>query len=311
MKIGITLPQVGNMATKENVKHMARIAEDEKFDSIWVFERLLWPVNPKTPYPATEDGKLPEENKIILDPLQTLSFVSAITSKVMLGTCLIDMLFHNPVILARNFATLDVLSDGRAIAGFGIGWSKDEYQSSNISFLNKGKRADEYLTVIKKIWKDDIVEFKGSYYTIPSSNIGPKPLQKPCIPIYLGGFSSNTFSRIVNYDTKGWLGTFSAPIEQIEENIKIIKQNAINANKNPNNFKVILLAFPNIMEKNNLNSNGNQNNPMMGTIDQIGNSIKKIRDSIDHIIFGYNFSPLGKDIDKMIDITKQLSKFAN
>ncbi len=311
MKIGITLPQVGSMANKENVKNIARIAEDEKLDSLWVFERLLWPINPQTPYPATKDGKLPEENKIIFDPLQTLSFVSAITSKVKLGTCIIDMLFHNPVVLSRNFATLDVLSDGRAIAGFGIGWSKDEYQASNIPFTSKGKRADEYLQLIKRIWQDDIVEFKGAYYTIPSSNIGPKPIQKPNIPIYLGGFSSNTFLRIVTHDTNGWLGTFGGPIEQIEETIKIIKQIAKNVNKNPANFKVILLAFPNIVEKNNENLHSNQKYPMIGTVDQIGNNIKTIKDIVDHIIFGYNFSPLGKDIDKMIDITKQLSKFAN
>ena len=107
------------------------------------------------------------------------------------------------------------------------------------------------------------------------------------------------------------LGTFGVPIEQIEENIKSIKQNAKNANKNPTNFKVILLAFPNIVEKNNEDLDSNHRYPMVGTIDQIGTSLKRIKDIVDHIIFGYNFSPLGRDIDKMIDITKQLSKFAN
>jgi alkanesulfonate monooxygenase SsuD/methylene tetrahydromethanopterin reductase-like flavin-dependent oxidoreductase (luciferase family) len=83
------------------------------------------------------------------------------------------MLFHNPVILARRFATLDVLSEGRAVAGFGIGWSKDEYQASNIPFKNKGKRADEFIQALKRIWTDDVVEFKGKYYSIPASKIGP------------------------------------------------------------------------------------------------------------------------------------------
>jgi probable F420-dependent oxidoreductase len=297
------------MANKENVIRTARLAEDEGFDSLWVFERLLWPISPQTPYPATPDGRLPEEYQIMLDPLQTLSFVSATTSKILVGTCIIDMLFHNPVILSKSFATLDVFSQGRTIAGFGIGWSRDEYQASSISFNNRGKRADEYLEVVKKVWMDDTVEFKGQYYSIPASKIGPKPIQKPHIPIFLGGFSPNTFSRIVNHDTNGWLGVLGGPIEQIKDIMETIKGNAKKANKDPNNFRVILLTYPSVESKEEKNINSRF--PMTGTVDQIGKDIKELKDiGIDHIIFGYNFSPLGKDIDKMIDTTKQFSKFA-
>ncbi|HKG86939.1 MAG TPA: LLM class flavin-dependent oxidoreductase, partial [Nitrososphaeraceae archaeon] len=116
MKVGITLPQAGQQATRENVIQMAKSAESEGFDSLWVFERLLWPINPQTPYPATPDGRLPIESQIMLDPLETLTYVAAHTNKIALGTSVIDMLFHNPVILARRFATLDVLSEGRSIA---------------------------------------------------------------------------------------------------------------------------------------------------------------------------------------------------
>ena len=161
MKVGLVLPQAGQQATRENVIQMAKNAESEGFDSLWVFERLLWPINPKTPYVATPDGSLPIEYQIMLDPLETLTYVAANTNKIALGTSVIDMLFHNPVILARRFATLDILSEGRSIAGFGIGWSKDEYQASNIPFQNRGKRSDEFIQVLKRIWTDDVVEFKG------------------------------------------------------------------------------------------------------------------------------------------------------
>jgi alkanesulfonate monooxygenase SsuD/methylene tetrahydromethanopterin reductase-like flavin-dependent oxidoreductase (luciferase family) len=220
------------------------------------------------------------------------------------------MLFHNPVVLARRFATLDVLSEGRPIAGLGIGWSKDEYQVSNIPFSNKGKRADEFVQVLKKIWTEDVVEFK--FYSIPASKIGPKPVQKPHIPIYMGGFSPNTFARIVNYDANGWLGLIVGPLEYLENNIKAIKDNANKANKDPNSFKVILLTYPNIIDsKNQPTSEENQRFPLTGTIDQIGNDIKRIKDmGIDHIIFGYNFLPIGTDVNSMIEKTKQLSKFA-
>jgi alkanesulfonate monooxygenase SsuD/methylene tetrahydromethanopterin reductase-like flavin-dependent oxidoreductase (luciferase family) len=88
------------------------------------------------------------------------------------------MLFHNPVILARRFATLDFISNGRAIAGLGIGWSKDEYDVSGVSYKQRGERADEYLQVLKSIWTDDVVQFKGRFYNIPASKIGPKPVQR-------------------------------------------------------------------------------------------------------------------------------------
>jgi probable F420-dependent oxidoreductase len=308
------LPQAGSQATRENVLHMAQMAESEGLDSLWVFERLLWPTHPQTPYPATPDGSLPEEYQIMMDPLETLTFVAANTNKISLGTSVIDMLFHNPVVLARRFASLDIFSQGRSIAGFGIGWSKDEFQVSNVPFSNKGKRADEYVRVLKKIWTEENVEFKGEYYSIPQSKIGPKPLQKPYIPIYLGGFSPNTIKRIVENDLNGWLGIVGgiAPLGYVETIIKGIRNEAIKANKNADSFGIILLAYPDLKENSFIASGNNTDRPTLtGTIDEIGEDIRKIRDlGVDHIAFGYNFSPIGKDIDKMIDLTKQLSRFA-
>jgi probable F420-dependent oxidoreductase len=314
LKVGLVLPHAGQQATRENVIQMAKNAESEGFDSLWVFERLLWPINPQTPYVATPDGSLPIEYQIMLDPLETLTYVAANTNKIALGTSVIDMLFHNPVILARRFATLDILSEGRSIAGFGIGWSKDEYQASNIPFQNRGKRADEFVQVLKRIWTNDVVEFKGKYYSIPASKIGPKPIQKPHPPVYLGGFSPNTFSRIINYDTNGWLAVVGGPLEYLDNTIKTIKDIANKANKDPNKFKVILLAHLNVAldsKSQSTTTNEDQRFPFTGTIDQIGNDIKRIKQmDIDHIIFGYVFVPIGRDVNKMLDLTKQLAKFA-
>jgi alkanesulfonate monooxygenase SsuD/methylene tetrahydromethanopterin reductase-like flavin-dependent oxidoreductase (luciferase family) len=139
MKVGMVLPEAGQQATKENIVQAAKQAEEERFDSLWVWERLLCPVNPQTPYPNTPDGSFPIEFQNVLDTLETLTFVAANTNRIALGTSVIDMLFHNPVVLARRFATLDVLSEGRDVAGFGIGWLKDEYQASNIPLNDRGK----------------------------------------------------------------------------------------------------------------------------------------------------------------------------
>jgi probable F420-dependent oxidoreductase len=312
LKIGITLPQVGQQATRENIIQMANLAEKEGLNSLWVFERLLWPLHPQTPYPGSSDGSLPAESQIVLDPLETLTYVAANTNKIALGTSVIDMLFHNPVILAKRFATLDVLSEGRIIAGLGIGWSKDEYQASNIPFKNRGRRADEFIQALKKIWTDDVVEFNGECYSIPASKIGPKPIQKPHIPIYMGGFSENTYSRIVNYDANGWLGGIGGPLEYLEDTVKTIKDKAKRANKDPNNFKVTLLTSPKIFDSKSKTTNEEGKRfPLTGTIDEIGKDVKRIKEiGISHIIFGFNFLPVGADIDTIVEITKQLSKFA-
>jgi probable F420-dependent oxidoreductase len=304
--VGITLPQAGQQATRENVVRMAQNAEKEGFDSLWVFERLLWPINPQTPYPGTPDGSLPIESQNVFDPLETLTYVAAHTDRITLGTSVIDMLFHNPVILARRFATLDVLSKGRSICGLGIGWSKDEYQVSNIPFKERGKRADEFIQTLKRIWTDDVVEFKGKFYNIPASKIGPKPVQKPAIPIYLGGFSPNTFARITKYDLNGWLGVVGGPLEYIENSIKSIKGQASQVNKNPDNFQIIVAAYPNVTEGQS-SENVEKRFSFSGSIDEIGTDIQRIKQmGIDHIIFG----SIGKDLDKVMDITKQLSEFA-
>ena len=285
------------------------MSEESGFDSVWVLERLLWPVNPQSPYPATPDGSLPSAYQSVLDPLDTLSFVAANTDKISLGTSVIDALFHNPVVLGKRFATLDILSEGRAICGLGIGWSKDEYQASNIPFKNRGKREDEFIQILKRIWTEEVVEFKGEYYTIPPSKIGPKPVQKPHIPIFIGGFTPNTFSRIVNYDTNGWLGVLFGPFDQLQSTINAMKELASKSKKDSNSFRVILLTYPNIQESG--NSAGGQRFPMTGTIEEIGADIKVIKDmGIEHIVLGFFFSPKYESIDQTIEISKQLMRYA-
>ena len=310
MKVGLVLPVTGIQATRENITQVAKDAENEGIDSLWVFERLLYPLDPQTPYPATPDGSLPSEYENVMDPLQTLGYLAGITERIALGTSILDMLFHNPVILGRSLASLDILSKGRTICGLGLGWSKDEYDVSNVPFDHRGKRADEMIDSLKRIWTNDVVEFDGHYYHIPESKIGPKPVQKPHIPMYLGGFSQNVFTRIVNYDLNGWLGVLAGPFEYLQNSLTSIKESAKKANKDPNKFRVILLTYPNILDSQD-SSDKNQRMPMTGSIEQIGTDIEKIKQmGIDHIVFGYNFAPIYQDVSNIVKVTKQLSKFA-
>lgn len=309
MKVGMFLPQVGEYATKENILYIAKESEKEGIDSVWVLDRLLWPLNPQTPYAATPDGTLPVEFQNVLDPLTTLTYVAGVTKQILLGTSIIDMFFQNPVVLAKRFATLDILSEGRTIAGLGIGWSKDEYEVSGVPYKDKGTRADEFLQVLKKIWTDEVVEFKGQFYNIPASKIGPKPLQEPHPPILLGGFSPKTFSRILNH-ANGWIGVAGfGPLEQLEQLINSLKENARKIDKDPSNIGIYLGSYPNVLES--PVSSNEERSPMTGTIDQIGSDIEQIKTmGTNHIFFGYMSSSICKDMKKMVEVTKLLARFA-
>ena len=309
MKVGLFLPQVGEHVTAEYILYIATEAEKEDIDSVWVLDRLLWPIKPQTPYVASPDGSLPTVYQNVLDPLTTLTYVAAVTERISLGTSVIDMFFQNPIVLSKRITTLDILSDGRALIGLGIGWSKDEYEVSGIPIKDRGARADEYLQVLKKIWTDDVVEFKGQFYNIPSSKIGPKPVQEPHPPILLGGFTPRTFPRIVNY-ANGWIGVAGfGPLEQLEQAINGLKESARKADKEPSKVSIYMVSYPNILES--APSSNQDRMPMTGTIEEIGSDIEHIKAmGTDHIIFGHLFSSLGRDMKKMVEVTMQLARYA-
>ena len=147
MKVGITLPNLGTQATRDNLLQTATRAEREGFDSVWTITRILWPeLKPQTPYGLTPDGSLPTEYQTVLDPLDVFDVCSSqYKQNFTRDRCGgLDMFFYTPIMLAKRYATLDVLSQGRVIAGLGLGWSKDEYQASNVPFANR-EEADEFL----------------------------------------------------------------------------------------------------------------------------------------------------------------------
>jgi probable F420-dependent oxidoreductase len=317
MKIGLRLPQTDeHRATKENIIILATEAENAGFDSLWVLERLIWPINSRDPYAGTSDGKFPADWQYIFEPLETLTYVAANTNKIALGTSVIDMLFHNPIILARRFATLDVLSKGRAIAGLGIGWSKDEYKVSGIPFKDRGERADEYIQILKKIWIDDVVEFKGQYYNIPASKIGPKSIQKPHIPIYLGGYSQGTFARMANY-ANGWICVIRNSLDQVKSYIGKIRNECYKARREPRDIHIAAILYPNIIDSSHTdNKEMDEIEPkhrqqlLSGSIDQIGKDLQEIKKiGVNHAILNFNRSSISSNIDNIIDVPKQLSEF--
>ena len=174
MRYGFVLPQVGPMAGPEALITVARRAEEPGYDSLWVTERLLFPLSPRSDCPPSADGSLPAPYQTVLDPLTTLAFVAAHTERVRLGTSVLDMPYYNPVLLARQLTAIDVLSQGRLDVGLGQGWSADEFEAAGAALPGRGRRADEFIQVLKAIWTSDQVEFEGEYFRIARSIIRPQ-----------------------------------------------------------------------------------------------------------------------------------------
>ena len=248
MKIGFNLPHMGNIANSENISYAARFGEENGFDSLWVIDRILWPSKPQTPSPPTPDGRWPKIYQNVIDPITTLTYVAGLTKKIKLATGIIDMLYQNPLILAKRLVSLDNLSKGRLLLGLGIGHSKDEFQASGVSFENRGERANEFLKILNKIWDDEVVIHNGKYYSIPESVIGPKPyLQK--IPIYLGSFSIKGLSRIIKFNSNGWISMPQIDIALFKQGRQYLLDEAKRHGQDPQRLEFPILFVPEVTRK--------------------------------------------------------------
>lgn len=202
----------GPSAEPETLLGLARHAEAAGFGTLWAADRLLYPVKPRSKYPASPDGKLPDEQKRTLDPLTTLAFLASATSTIRLGTAVLNLPFYNPVVLGRRLASLDILSQGRVTVGFGMGWSEDEFEATGGSGRGRGARAEEFLSVLESVWGPDPVSFEGKHFRLAASLVEAKPVQKPRPPIYLAAFAPAALDRVARR-ADGWIPVgFPLPI---------------------------------------------------------------------------------------------------
>ncbi|HXI91108.1 MAG TPA: LLM class F420-dependent oxidoreductase [Blastocatellia bacterium] len=302
MRVGISLPQLGPTASSESLIKVARRAEEVGYDSVWVLERLLWPLAPREPYPAAPDGHLPETYQTVFDPIETLTWVAAHTTRVQLGTSVLVLPYHSPIQLARRIATLDVLSSGRVLLGVGAGWSRDEFEAAGTPFERRGARCDEFLRAMIELWTKDPVKFDGEFYHIPESRVGPKPVQKPHPPIYVAGFGQYTFDRAAKFGD-GWNPAGISSFEALEGMINQFRQTTERAGRG--SMEVVLRAFTMLLKE----PAGSNRTPMTGSPDQIRKDTSRLREiGVTHLIQSppaIGFDPTAS-IDDMLALMEQL-----
>ena len=308
MRLGFNLPQIGPAANPEAMVQVAQRAEELGYDSVWVTDRVLYPIEPQSAYPANPDGSLPEVYKIAFDPLESLTYVAGLTRRVALGTSILVMHYYNPVMLARRLTTLDVLSGGRLRLGLGQGWSKDEFDAVGSSMKGRGRRAEEFISVLKAIWTTDPVEFHGEFYQVPQSIILPKPVQKPHPPIYLAARSTGWLKRAATI-ANGLL-PYGVPLAGLKQMIEGLKEMAREAGRDPSEMEVVVRAHPVVTEE----PLGGHRSVCKGSPNEIKADIAAIRElGVAELHFDPTFSSGGDTLGgflKSMELMKELAERA-
>ncbi|WP_329460691.1 LLM class F420-dependent oxidoreductase [Streptomyces sp. NBC_01497] len=205
LKLGVSLPQMKQFDLSNDVVRVAKAAEETGYESLWVFERTLFPT-PMTQGLYNVPGlEWPDAYRSVADPLVTLAMAAAVTERARLGTSVLVAPYHVPFQLARWFATLDVATKGRAVAGLGTGWSLDEYAAGSVApFDKRGDVLDEVIEVFAAVHGSDPVSYEGTLTRIAPSEVGPKPVR--AVPIYLAATAGKAIRRLVDR-AEGWMPT--------------------------------------------------------------------------------------------------------
>ena len=207
MHLGVFDINSGPCSTREGVERIGMLAEELGYESVWVGEHVLVPSPQVPPSPLAPDHP-------ILDPLVGLTFVAAITRRVKLGTGIIILPQRNPTVLAKQVASLDVLSSGRLILGLGVGYLEPEFRGVGVPLEDRGRRSTEYLAAMRQLWSADAPSYEGKYVAFSGIDAYPRPIDRSGPPIVIGGHSAAAHRRAVAMGN-GWYG-WGLSLEQTE-----------------------------------------------------------------------------------------------
>lgn len=186
MKFGLAFASSAG-TDPESALEICRRAEAAGFDSVWGGEHVIRPARIASPYPYTADGRMPGDAETpIPDPLIWLAYVAAAAPSVRLGTCILILPQRNPLVLAKELATLDHLSGGRVDLGIGVGWLEEEFQALGVPWQRRGARTDEYVAAMRALWAGPEAEFHGEFVDFEPATCNPRPVNGD-IPILVGG----------------------------------------------------------------------------------------------------------------------------
>ncbi|MGW2157321.1 TIGR03619 family F420-dependent LLM class oxidoreductase [Nonomuraea sp. NPDC001699] len=252
MRIGFAVPQSGPWATPENMRRVAARAEELGYHELWTFQRLLYPVgHPMGP-----------TYRSVHDPLITLAHLSGVTGTIRLGVAVINA-YVQPVVLAKQLATLQTVSGGRLSAGIGLGWVPEEFEAAGIGMERRGRRGEEFVELLHKAWADDVVEHDGEFYRVPASYIDPKPAPGP--PQVLLGGTAEVALRRAGRLADGWISSSREDLSAVAGRIGLIKETIAGAGRDAAAFRFVCRGVTQVRPE----GPEDGRRPLTGTYEQI------------------------------------------
>ena len=219
MEIGISIPRIPDVP---GLKRFVEMAETLGFESVLAGDHIVLPTAGTNQYPYTADGSFSRpSSEPFLETMTLLGYLAAFTDRIKLGSTVIILPYRNPVVQAKMFASLDVLTGGRIICGVGVGWLEKEFEILGLDYHQRGAMTDEFLGIMQALWSQSNPEFHGKYYDIDGIQFEPKPIQQPAIPVWVGGHTKAALRRTAKYGSC-WHTTRQTP-EFVAENLPYLR----------------------------------------------------------------------------------------
>ncbi len=233
MRLGLHALGIGSGAKREVIDAVAAAADGAGFATLWSGEHVVMVDESASRYPYSDDGRIavPAEADWI-DPFIGLSFAAATTSRIRIATGVLLLPEHNPVLVAKQAASLDTLSGGRLTLGIGIGWSREEFDALGVPFERRGARTREYVDAIRTLWRDDVASFDGEFVRFTDVRVNPKPLQDRRIPVVLGGNSDAALRRVAAWGD-GWYGFNLGSVDVVAERVAFLREQCSAQGRDP------------------------------------------------------------------------------
>jgi probable F420-dependent oxidoreductase len=239
MRIGLHALGIGPGADPAVVEAVARQAEVAGFATLWSGEHVVMVDRPDSPYPYTFDGKIAVPSDADwLDPLVALAFVAAVTSRIRIATGILLLPQHNPVVVAKQAASLDVLSKGRFALGIGVGWSSEEFAALGVPFQGRARRMEEFVEAMRTLWRDDLSSYQGEFVRFHEVRSYPKPVRDRRLPVFVGGNSDRALDRVVAYGD-GWYG-FNLALDEVPERVGALRSRCRRTERDPATVEVVV-----------------------------------------------------------------------
>jgi probable F420-dependent oxidoreductase len=244
VKFDLWVPTASPMTTPALLDVLAAGAEERGVSTIWVGEHVVLFEQYASQYPYAADGKIPAPSGTgLLEPMVTLSYVAARTTTVRLGTAMLLLPQRNPVYVAKEVSSLDWLSDGRVDLGVGVGWLKEEFDALNVPWERRGRRTDEYLSVLRTLWCDAKSSYQGDMYQLDDCEMYPKPVQQPHPPVHIGGETPAALRRAARHG-QGW-HTFNRSPAELTAGLAELDGYLANAGRSRSELRITVCPYMN------------------------------------------------------------------